>query len=111
MIGEHIICSKIGYGRAILDENHKDVIPLSEEQKPKHEKEKKGIEEKGGEVRQLEDEDVHYRVFSKGEQNPGIAMNRSIGIIYLIIFSTKLMKKMQLILNIILLINAKIVLL
>jgi serine/threonine protein phosphatase PrpC len=51
LIGEHIICSKIGDSKVILDENHKDVIPLSEEQKPKHEKEKKRIEEKGGEVR------------------------------------------------------------
>jgi serine/threonine protein phosphatase PrpC len=41
LIGEHIICSKIGDSKVILDENHKDVIPLSEEQKPKHEKEKK----------------------------------------------------------------------
>ena len=42
---------------------------------------KKRIEEKGGEVGQLEDEDDPYRVFSKDQQYPGIAMNRSIGII------------------------------
>ncbi len=44
LIGEHIICSNVGDSR-------KDVIPLSEDQKPKHKKEKKRIEEKGGEIR------------------------------------------------------------
>ena len=44
-------------------------------------KKKKRIEEKGEEVRQLEDEDVPYRVFSKDQQYPGIEMNRAIGII------------------------------
>jgi serine/threonine protein phosphatase PrpC len=82
IIGEHIICSNIGDSRAILVKNHKDVIALSEDQKPNNESEKKRIEEKGGEVRQLEDEDGPigpFRVFSKGQQYPGIAMSRSIG--------------------------------
>jgi hypothetical protein len=40
LIGEHIICSNIGESKVILDKNHKDVIPESEEQKLKHEKKK-----------------------------------------------------------------------
>ena len=62
--------------------NHKTVIELSSDQKPDNPNEKERIESKGGEIRQLIENNEPIgpmRVFKKNEDYPGIAMARSIG--------------------------------
>ena len=82
IIGKKIICANIGDSRAIMIKNHKTVIELSSDQKPDNPNEKERIESKGGEIRQLIENNEPIgpmRVFKKNEDYPGIAMARSIG--------------------------------
>ena len=89
---EHLICANTGDSRAILiydqsnSENLRDtkIYPLSYDCKPDLPNEKKRIEECGGSVAQMYDEDEGgpcgpFRVWIKGEEYPGIAISRTIG--------------------------------
>ena len=89
---EHLICANTGDSRAILiyDESNNDnlrdtkIYLLSYDCKPDLPNEKKRIEECGGSVAQMYDEDEGgpcgpFRVWIKGEEYPGLAMSRSIG--------------------------------
>ena len=88
---EHIICANAGDSRAIMifdEENSKNltntkIYPLSFDCKPENEHEKKRIQEHGGIVEQIIDEngigEGPFRVWAKGEDYPGLAVSRSIG--------------------------------
>jgi len=80
-LGNKLIISNVGDSRAIMVKNG-EVKPISLDQKPTDEEEKKRIEKNGGEVRQLEENGKPvgpFRVFKKGLDFPGIAMSRSVG--------------------------------
>ena len=80
-IGKKLIISNVGDSRGIIIKNNK-VIPLSIDQKPNDENEKKRILNCGGEIRQFDENGIKsgpFRVWKKGENYPGIAMSRSIG--------------------------------
>ena len=88
---EHIICANAGDSRAIMiyDESNNDslkktkVYPLSYDCKPDIPMERLRIIKNGGTVEQfLDDNDKGvgpFRVFIKGQEDPGLAMSRSIG--------------------------------
>ena len=88
---EHIICANAGDSRAIIifdEANNKNLIntkiyPLSFDCKPENHKEKQRIQEYGGIVEQIVDEngigEGPFRVWAKGEDFPGLAVSRSIG--------------------------------
>ena len=90
---EHLICANTGDSRAILvyDETnrknklkHTKIYLLSYDCKPDLPNEKKRIEECGGSVQQIIDDETDqpcgpFRVWIKGEEYPGLAMSRSIG--------------------------------
>ena len=91
-LDEKLICANTGDSRAILiyDESNNDnlrdtkIYLLSYDCKPDLPNEKKRIEECGGSVAQMYDEDEGgpcgpFRVWIKGEEYPGLAMSRSIG--------------------------------
>ena len=83
-LGHKLVISNVGDSRAILVKNN-EVIPLSIDQKPSDEAEKKRIEKCGGEVKQLIEKGKPtgpFRVFKKGMDFPGIAMSRSVGDTY-----------------------------
>ena len=88
---EHIICANAGDSRAILvysESNNSNLLDtkifkLSNDLKPELPEEKRRIEEHGGSVQKMIDENDMpfgpYRVWIKGEQYPGLAMSRSVG--------------------------------
>ena len=88
---EHIICANAGDSRAIMvfDDSNNDslkntkIYPLSYDCKPEIPMERKRIMANGGSVEQFIDENDQgvgpYRVFIKDQENPGLAMSRSIG--------------------------------
>ena len=88
---EHIICANAGDSRAIMiyDESNNDslkktkVYPLSYDCKPEIPMERLRINKNGGTVEQFMDENDKgvgpFRVFIKGQEDPGLAMSRSIG--------------------------------
>ena len=84
-LGKKLICCNVGDSRAILIKENKDIIELSQDQKPDNENEKKRIESMGGIVSQCNDlyDDGKiggpFRIWIKGCDYPGIAMSRSIG--------------------------------
>ena len=88
-LDEHIICANAGDSRAIMifdDSNNLKntrIYPLSYDCKPENPMESKRIFASGGSVEQFIDENNigvgPYRVFVKGQENPGLAMSRSIG--------------------------------
>ena len=88
---EHLICANTGDSRAILvysessnnNLSSSQIYNLSYDFKPELPGEKKRIEECGGAVSQIIDEDDipigPFRVWKRGEEYPGLAMSRSIG--------------------------------
>ena len=85
-IGNKIISSNVGDSRALLIKENKEIIELSNDQKPEEENEKKRIEIMGGIVSQCNDlydddgkEGGPFRIWMKGCDYPGLAMSRSIG--------------------------------
>jgi serine/threonine protein phosphatase PrpC len=88
---EHIICANAGDSRAIMifDDSNNDslkdtkIYPLSYDCKPEIPMERKRIMANGGSVEQFIDDNDQgvgpYRVFIKDQENPGLAMSRSIG--------------------------------
>ena len=84
-IRNKIISSNVGDSRALLIKENKEIIELSNDQKPEEENEKKRIEIMGGIVSQCNDlyddgkEGGPFRIWMKGCNYPGLAMSRSIG--------------------------------
>ena len=84
-LGNNLISCNVGDSRAILIKENKEIIELSQDQKPENENEKKRIENMGGIVSQCNDlyDDGKiggpFRIWIKGCDYPGIAMSRSIG--------------------------------
>ena len=84
-LGNNLISCNVGDSRAILIKKNKDIIELSQDQKPDNENEKIRIESMGGIVSQCNDlyDDGKiggpFRIWLKGCDYPGIAMSRSIG--------------------------------
>ena len=90
-LDEHIICANAGDSRAIMifDDMNNDnlkntkIYPLSYDCKPELPNESKRIFASGGSVEQFIDQNNKgvgpFRVFIKGQENPGLAMSRSIG--------------------------------
>ena len=83
-VGKKIICANLGDSRSIMVCSKKNtIIELSRDHKPDIPEEAKRIKEKGGEIRQFQDEDGEFlgplRVWKRGEQCPGIGMTRSFG--------------------------------
>ena len=90
-LDEHIICANAGDSRSIMifddidNDNLKNtkIYPLSYDCKPELPNESKRIFASGGSVEQFIDENNKgvgpFRVFIKGQENPGLAMSRSIG--------------------------------
>ena len=88
---EHLICANAGDSRAIMifDESNNNnltntkIYPLSYDCKPEIPNERQRIQDNGGTVEQVIDEDGKgigpFRVWAKGELYPGLAMSRSIG--------------------------------
>jgi serine/threonine protein phosphatase PrpC len=88
---EHIICANAGDSRAIMifDDSNNDslkdtkIYPLSYDCKPEIPMERKRIMANGGSVEQFIDDNDQgvgpFRVFIKDQENPGLAMSRSIG--------------------------------
>lgn len=83
---EKLICYNIGDSRAVLashDEKDWTITPLSVDQKPEREDERKRIIKAGGRVECQKDErgeDIGpLRVWIKDIQMPGLAMTRSFG--------------------------------
>ena len=82
LIDKKVLSANIGDSRAIMVKGHKTIIELSSDQKPENELEKERILSKGGEIRQLIENNEPIgpmRVFLPNENYPGIAMARSIG--------------------------------
>ena len=82
IIDKKVLSVNIGDSRAIMVKGHKTIIELSSDQKPENELEKERIISKGGEIRQLIEDNEPIgpmRVFLPHENYPGIAMARSIG--------------------------------
>ena len=82
IIDKKVLSINIGDSRAIMVKGHKTIIELTSDQKPENELEKERILSKGGEIRQLIDNNEPIgpmRVFLPHENYPGIAMARSIG--------------------------------
>lgn len=80
-IGNHLISANVGDSRAIMG-TKRGLVPLTIDQKPEQEEEKKRIEKAGGEISQYEEDGEKsgpFRVWKKGQPYPGIAMSRSIG--------------------------------
>ena len=84
-LGKKLISCNVDDSRAILIKQNKEIIELSQDQKPDNEKEKSRIENMGGIVSQCNDlyDDGKiggpFRIWIKGCDYPGIAMSRSIG--------------------------------
>ena len=90
-LDEHIICANVGDSRAIMifDDIDNDnlkyskIYPLSYDCKPENPMERLRINKCGGSIEQMLDENDQgigpFRVFIKGQENPGLAMSRSIG--------------------------------
>ena len=84
-LGKKLISCNVGDSRAILIKENKEIIELSQDQKPDNENEKNRIENMGGIVSQCNDlyDDGKiggpFRIWMKGCDYPGIAMSRSIG--------------------------------
>ena len=90
-LDERIICANVGDSRAIMvfddieNDNLKNtkIYPLSYDCKPENPMERLRINKCGGSIEQMLDENNQgigpFRVFIKGEENPGLAMSRSIG--------------------------------
>ena len=88
---EHLICANAGDSRAIMifdDSNSQHlkntkIYPLSYDCKPENPIERLRINQSGGTVEQFIDENNQgigpFRVFIKGEEDPGLSMSRSIG--------------------------------
>jgi serine/threonine protein phosphatase PrpC len=73
--------SHVGDSRAVLAKRvngELEAQPLTRDHKPTIEEEKRRIESRNGEVKQLPN-DVPYRVFMKGKEFPGLSMSRAIG--------------------------------
>ena len=82
IIDKKVLSINIGDSRAIMVKGHKTIIELTSDQKPENELEKERILSKGGEIRQLIDNNEPIgpmRVFLPHDNYPGIAMARSIG--------------------------------
>lgn len=80
-IGNRLIIANVGDSRAIMCTQN-GLCPLSKDQKPDDEEEKKRIIKAGGEISQYEEDGEKsgpFRVWQKGQPYPGIAMSRSIG--------------------------------
>ena len=84
-LGKKLISCNVGDSRAIIIKENKEIIELSQDQKPDNENEKNRIENMGGIVSQCNDlyDDGKiggpFRIWMKGCDYPGIAMSRSIG--------------------------------
>lgn len=78
-IDNHLICINIGDSRAIVIKSGKEITQLSNDHKPHMFKERRRIEESGGEVKKLNNNLGPDRVWVKDKHYPGIAMSRSLG--------------------------------